>query len=157
LKALDIKFDWLIVLSWSNQYSAIWGNANKFPNIKSDQTSLKYFSTVFQLYHDGHRFNFLDVNPFTYWAASSLKCRKTQTTPNYMNNALNVQQRHIVVNRFDTSIASKMNIAKSLIFCNFSFGHCVVCSSIYGFWLPLLVSSNSFWYVKNFNSIWRKW
>jgi hypothetical protein len=24
-----------------------------------------------------------------------------------------------------------------LSFCNFSFGHCVVCSSIYGFWLPL--------------------
>jgi hypothetical protein len=31
-----------------------------------------------------------------------------------------------------------------LSFCTFSFGHCVVCPfSIYGFWLPLLVSSNS--------------
>jgi hypothetical protein len=28
-------------------------------------------------------------------------------------------------------------------FCAFSFGHCVVCSSIYEFWLPLLVSLNS--------------
>ena len=26
-------------------------------------------------------------------------------------------------------------------FCTFSFGHCVVCSSIYGFWLPL-------WYLQ---------
>ena len=28
-----------------------------------------------------------------------------------------------------------------LSFCTFSFGHCVVCSSIYGFWLPL-------WYLQ---------
>ena len=27
--------------------------------------------------------------------------------------------------------------------CPLSFGHCIVCPSIYGFWLPLLVSSNS--------------
>ena len=34
-----------------------------------------------------------------------------------------------------------------LSFCPFSFDHCVVCSSsIYGFWLPPLVSSNSSWY-----------
>jgi hypothetical protein len=35
-------------------------------------------------------------------------------------------------------------VERCLSFCTFSFGHCVVCSSsIYGFWLPLLVSSNS--------------
>jgi hypothetical protein len=35
-------------------------------------------------------------------------------------------------------------VDRCLSFCTFSFGHCVVCSSsIYGFWLPLLVSSNS--------------
>ena len=35
-------------------------------------------------------------------------------------------------------------VDRCLSFCPFSFGHCVVCSSsIYGFWLPLLVSSNS--------------
>jgi hypothetical protein len=30
---------------------------------------------------------------------------------------------------------------RCLSFCAFSFGHCVVCSSIYGFWLP-------FWYLQ---------
>ena len=35
-------------------------------------------------------------------------------------------------------------VDRCLSFCLFSFGHCVVCSSsIYEFWLPLLVSSNS--------------
>jgi hypothetical protein len=35
-----------------------------------------------------------------------------------------------------------LNQCKSLSFCTFSFGHCVVCSSsIYGFWLPL-------WYLQ---------
>jgi hypothetical protein len=29
------------------------------------------------------------------------------------------------------------------LLCTFSFGHCVICSSIYGFWLPLWLSSNS--------------
>ena len=28
-------------------------------------------------------------------------------------------------------------VDRCLSFCTFSFGHCVVCSSIYGFWLPL--------------------
>ena len=32
-------------------------------------------------------------------------------------------------------------VDRSLSFCVFSFGHCVVCSSIYGFWLPL-------WYLQ---------
>jgi hypothetical protein len=27
-------------------------------------------------------------------------------------------------------------VDRCLFFCTFSFGHCVVCSSIYGFWLP---------------------
>jgi hypothetical protein len=36
-----------------------------------------------------------------------------------------------------------------LSFCNFSFGHCVVCPSIYGFWLPL-------WYLQTlFNLNWK--
>ena len=35
-------------------------------------------------------------------------------------------------------------VDRCLSFCTFSFGHCVVCSSsIYGFWLPVLVPSNS--------------
>jgi hypothetical protein len=35
-------------------------------------------------------------------------------------------------------------VDRCLSFCTFSFGHCVVCSSsIYGFWWPLLESSNS--------------
>ena len=35
-------------------------------------------------------------------------------------------------------------VDRCLFFCNFSFGHCVVCSSsIYGLWLPL-------WYLQNF-------
>ena len=39
-------------------------------------------------------------------------------------------------------------VDRCLSFCTFSFGHCVVCSSsIYGFWLPLSVSSNSSSYV----------
>ena len=29
------------------------------------------------------------------------------------------------------------------VLCTFSFGHCVICSSIYGFWLPIWLSSNS--------------
>ena len=33
-----------------------------------------------------------------------------------------------------------------LSLCTFSFGHCVVCSSIYGFWLPL-------WYLQTLFSI----
>jgi hypothetical protein len=33
---------------------------------------------------------------------------------------------------------SEINIGTLMIvFCTFSFGHCVVCSLIYGFWLPL--------------------
>jgi hypothetical protein len=32
-------------------------------------------------------------------------------------------------------------VDRRLSFCTFSFGHCVVCSSIYGFWLPL-------WYLQ---------
>ena len=36
-----------------------------------------------------------------------------------------------------------------LSFCLFSFGHCVVCSSIYGFWLPL-------WYLQTLLHIY-KW
>ena len=34
-------------------------------------------------------------------------------------------------------------VDRCLSFCTFSFGHCVVCSSIYGFWFAPLVSSNS--------------
>ena len=33
-------------------------------------------------------------------------------------------------------------VDRCLSFCTFSFGHCVVCSSIYGFWLPL-------WYLQS--------
>jgi hypothetical protein len=29
-------------------------------------------------------------------------------------------------------------VDRCLSFCTFSFGHCVVCSSIYGFWLSFL-------------------
>ena len=32
-------------------------------------------------------------------------------------------------------------VGRCLSFCSFSFGHCVVCPSIYGFWFPL-------WYLK---------
>ena len=32
-------------------------------------------------------------------------------------------------------------VGRCLFFCPFSFGHCVVCPSIYGFWLPL-------WYLQ---------
>ena len=32
-------------------------------------------------------------------------------------------------------------VDRCLSFCTFSFGHCVVCSSIYGFWLPI-------WYLQ---------
>jgi hypothetical protein len=32
-------------------------------------------------------------------------------------------------------------VDRCLSFCTFSFGHCVICSSIYGFWLPL-------WYLQ---------
>jgi hypothetical protein len=32
-------------------------------------------------------------------------------------------------------------VDRFLSFCPFSFGHCAVCPSIYGFWLPL-------WYLK---------
>jgi len=32
---------------------------------------------------------------------------------------------------------------RSLSICPFSFGHCIVCPSIYGFWLPL-------WYLQSF-------
>jgi hypothetical protein len=34
-------------------------------------------------------------------------------------------------------------VDRCLSFCPFSFGHCVVCPPIYGFWLPFVVSSNS--------------
>jgi hypothetical protein len=38
-------------------------------------------------------------------------------------------------------------VDRCLSFCNFSFGRCVVCSSmIYGFWLPL-------WYLRTLHSI----
>jgi hypothetical protein len=37
-----------------------------------------------------------------------------------------------------------------LSFCTFSFGHCVVCSSIYGFWLAL-------WYLQTLLNILSKW
>ena len=34
-------------------------------------------------------------------------------------------------------------VDRCLSFCTFSLGHCVVCSSIYGFWLPLLYLQTS--------------
>jgi hypothetical protein len=37
-----------------------------------------------------------------------------------------------------------------LSFCPFSFGHCTVCPSIYGFCLPLLVSYSIFFYNRQF-------
>ena len=40
-------------------------------------------------------------------------------------------------------------VDRCLSFCLFSFGHCVVCSSIYGFWLiNPLVSSNPSYYIE---------
>ena len=36
-------------------------------------------------------------------------------------------------------------VDRSLSFCTFSFGQCVVCSSTYGFWLP-------FWYLQTLHS-----
>ena len=47
---------------------------------------------------------------------------------------------------------SSLNIViyRCLSFCTFSFCHCVVCSSsVYGFWLPLLVSSNFSYILHN--------
>jgi hypothetical protein len=38
-------------------------------------------------------------------------------------------------------LAATCDVDRCLSFCTFSFGHCVVCSSIYGFWLPL-------WYLQ---------
>jgi hypothetical protein len=45
-------------------------------------------------------------------------------------------------------------VDRSLYICTFSFGHCVVCSSIYGFWLPpfdildLRLLITSLWYLR---------
>ena len=40
-------------------------------------------------------------------------------------------------------------VDRCLSFCPFSFGHCVVCPSIYGFWLPL-------WYLQTLQYLTRK-
>jgi len=37
-------------------------------------------------------------------------------------------------------------VDRCLSFCNFYFGHCFVCSSIYGFWLPL-------WYLQTIHTL----
>jgi len=50
---------------------------------------------------------------------------------------------------YSTGVRVALSLVLCVVFCRsfivfFSFGHCVVCpSSIYGFWLPPLVSSNS--------------
>ena len=55
---------------------------------------------------------------------------------------------HGVQHDFSTQFFSGVRVTRSLVlcvwfvdrclsFCNISFGHCVVCSSVYGFWLPL--------------------
>ena len=41
------------------------------------------------------------------------------------------------------SITHRINLKRMLVLLSFSFGHCVVCPIIYGFWLPPLVSSSS--------------
>jgi hypothetical protein len=52
--------------------------------------------------------------------------------------------RHHDMTVMDISVTNDHGYVRWLSFCTFSFSHCVVCSSsIYEFWLPLLVSSNS--------------
>ena len=46
----------------------------------------------------------------------------------------------------DFLVLCKCFVDRCLSLCTFSFDHCVVCPSIYGFWLPL-------WYIQTFNYI----
>ena len=41
-------------------------------------------------------------------------------------------------------------VDRCVSFCTLSFGHCVICSSIYGFWLPL-------WYLQTLRTKGRGW
>jgi hypothetical protein len=43
----------------------------------------------------------------------------------------------VVVRVFRSLVLCVCFVDRCLSFCSFSFCHCVVCSSIYGFWLPL--------------------
>ena len=66
--------------------------------------------------------------------------------------SLHTHTESLKVITFTRLVFSGVHVARSLVlcvcfvdrclsFCSFSFGHCVVCSSIYGFWLPL-------WYLQ---------
>ena len=58
---------------------------------------------------------------------------------------LSLREAHEFTRCVTRSLVFMCMFCRSLfVLCTFSFGHCVICSSsIYGFWLPLWLSSNS--------------
>ena len=96
------------------------------------------------------------IDKYVYSTSETLKCKSIMVTrktcynnityamtnwlqlcklvaPWILAQILKIYQKYQNVNSYDED--------RCLFFCTFYFGHCVVCSSIYGFWLPL-------WYLQ---------
>jgi hypothetical protein len=63
----------------------------------------------------------------------------------YINPTFNDLPEHLISSPSSSGVRVNRSVVlcvcfvdRCLSFCTFSFGHCVVCSSTYGFWLPLL-------------------
>ena len=63
--------------------------------------------------------------------------QKLSTLPEHLSSPLVFSGVHVT----QSLVLCVCFVDHCLSFCNFSFGHCVVCPSIYGFWLPL-------WYLQ---------
>ena len=121
----------------------------------------KTISIVFQIYSgglfccwgSGGGGGDIQEQPLTHW--KSLYQTHCVTLDNYLYNMFSlVKQELLTIPKHLRSplVFSSVRVTRSLVlyvcfvdrclsFCTFSFGHCVVCSSIYGFWLPL-------WYLQ---------
>ena len=65
-----------------------------------------------------------------------------QTPRKYINNSCFTSEPEFIPSFSDVHVAWSLAfyvclVDRCLSCCTFSFGHCVVCPSIYGFWLPL--------------------
>ena len=89
-----------------------------------------------------------------YQLSGSQKCKNNYTRLNLPKKK--TEKKHYLLtlpeHLSSSSVFSGVCVTRSLVlcvyfvdrclsFCHFSFGHCVICPSIYGFWLPL-------WYLQ---------
>ena len=109
-----------------------YGKIFIYPSLQEQQQTCKFALDFFRI---GHRFNLMYKN-----------CNINYKIKAQHTNALIIIAEIaplvcIGVRVTRSSVLCVCFVDRCLSFCTFSFGHCVVCSSIYGFWLPL-------WYLQ---------